>query len=286
MADSVADSADFSQETVESIALTETYSFPDGDVRWRKLGDQGKPIVLVHGTPYSSVLWRDIAPALAQSRQVFVFDHLGFGQSDMREGQDLSIAAHARRFAELVRSWDAGPISVAANDIGGAITLRSLLLEDAQFRDLTLFDCVSGGEWEVGLFAQIRANPELFADLPGYAHRALVTSHLDNAVHSGYKPGVREAYLKPWLGEDGQAAFYRQYRQLSQTDTADYAHLLAGIELPVKLLWGRHDRIVPPPFGRWLADHVRHDEFIWVDNAGHLLQEDAPAQLTATLLTK
>ena len=84
---------------------------------------------------------------------MFVFDHLGYGQSDMRDGQDLTIAAQARRLAELLHHWHLGPVSVAANDIGGAITLRAMLLEDAEFSDLTLFDCVSGGEWEVGLFA-------------------------------------------------------------------------------------------------------------------------------------
>ncbi|WP_375491424.1 alpha/beta fold hydrolase [uncultured Jatrophihabitans sp.] len=267
-----------------SWVLDQTHTVDDGDVKWRQLGDQGAPIVLVHGTPYSSLLWRDIAPALAATRRVFVFDHLGYGQSDMRAGQDLTIAAQARRLAELLRHWDLGPVSVAANDIGGAITLRAMLVEGARFSNLTLFDCVSGGEWEVGLFAQIRNNPEVFAQLPGYAHQALVSSHLRNATHAGYRPGVMEAYLQPWLGEDGQAAFYRQYRQLAQADTDDYAHLLADIDIPVRLLWGREDRIVPPPFGRWLADHVRHQSLTWIDNAGHLLQEDAPAQLTAALL--
>ncbi|MEJ8672641.1 alpha/beta fold hydrolase [Streptomyces sp. MS1.AVA.1] len=66
----------------------------------------GDPVVLVHGTPYSSFLWRDIAPALARTRTVFVFDHLGFGQSDQREGQDLSLAAHARNFARLLDHWE------------------------------------------------------------------------------------------------------------------------------------------------------------------------------------
>jgi pimeloyl-ACP methyl ester carboxylesterase len=60
--------------------LTKSIELSDGVVRWDSLG-AGPPIVLVHGTPYSSFLWRDVAPALAQSgRQVYVFDHLGYGQ--------------------------------------------------------------------------------------------------------------------------------------------------------------------------------------------------------------
>ncbi|MBE7190591.1 alpha/beta hydrolase [Jatrophihabitans endophyticus] len=265
--------------------LDQTVDLPDGTVRWCMWGDEGDSIVLVHGTPYSSYLWRDIAPALARSRRVFVFDHLGYGQSDKRDGQDLTIAAQARNFVQLLAHWGLEQPSVVANDIGGAIVLRALLLEGAAYSDMTLFDCVSGGDWEGGLFAQIRRHHDVFAALPGYAHQALVASHLRHATFAGYRPGVLEAYLEPWLGADGQAAFYRQYRQLSPDDTAEYEHLLGGIDIPVRLLWGRQDRIVPPPFGEWLRDHVRHESMSWVDDAGHLLQEDAPAQLLSVLST-
>jgi pimeloyl-ACP methyl ester carboxylesterase len=72
-----------------SWTLGEEFHTPGGAVRWTVLG-RGDPIVLVHGTPYSSYLWRDIAPALALTRKVYVFDHLGFGSSQQRDGQDLS----------------------------------------------------------------------------------------------------------------------------------------------------------------------------------------------------
>lgn len=125
-----------------------------------------------------------------------------------------------------------------AADLPSVMTKRALLLEGARYSDLTLFDCVSGGQWERGLFAQIREKHEVFERLPAYAHEALVTSHLRNGSHIGYRPGVLETYLAPWLGEVGQAAFYRQYRQLAQTDTDGYEHLLADIDIPVRLLSG------------------------------------------------
>lgn len=267
-----------------SWTLEEALDTSDGVVRWQKLGAGGDPIVLVHGTPYSSFLWRDIAPALAQTRQVYVFDHLGYGQSDKHDGQDLTLAAQARRFTRLLAHWGLESPSVVANDIGGAIVLRAILLEGARYADLTLFDCVSGGQWERGLFAQIRQHYDVFAELPAYAHQALVTSHLRNGTHVGYRPGILDTYLDPWLGESGQAAFYRQYRQLAQADTEPYEHRLDEIDIPVRLLWGREDRILPTPYGEWLRDRIKHTSMQWVEGAGHLLQEDAPAQLLSTIL--
>ncbi|MDL5157389.1 alpha/beta fold hydrolase [Actinomycetospora termitidis] len=263
--------------------MSRTFETDAGTIRWERFGE-GEPIVLVHGTPYSSYLWRDVAPALAGRHTVHVFDHLGYGASEKREGQDLSIAAQARRFTELVGHWGLDAPRVVANDIGGSIVLRAHLLEGLAVRDLTIFDAVSGGAWERGLFALMRENPEVFAALPPYAHEALVGAHLDNATARGYRPGVREAFLAPWRGEEGQAAYYRQYRQLAQADTEPYEHLLGSIEVPVTLLWGTEDRILPPEYGTWLHERIPHSTLTWIEGAGHLLQEDAPGQLVAALL--
>ncbi len=132
--------------------------------------------MLVHGTPYSSSLWRDIARALSRRRRVYVFDHLGYGQSDKHEGQDLAFAPRGRNFAEILRRWDLERPSGVACGTGGAIALRALLLEGAQYSDLTLFDAVTGGESERGPLAQIREHHDVFEDLAAYAHEALPTA--------------------------------------------------------------------------------------------------------------
>lgn len=268
--------------------LPESVEVDGGTVRWARLGTGERSTVLVHGTPYSSLLWREIAPALAERRTVYVFDQLGYGRSEQAEGQDLTLAAQARRFAGLLRHWGLDTAArlptVVAGDIGGAVVLRALLLEGARYRAMTLFDCVSGGRWETGLFALIRAHHGVFEQLPGYAHEALVAAHLRNATHTGFRPGVLEAFLEPWRGAQGQAAYYRQYRQLAQADTEPYEDRLSGIDVPVRLLWGREDRILPPEHGRWLHERLPGTELHWIDGAGHLLQEDAPARLLAHLL--
>ena len=110
--------------------LDKHFDDAEGAIRWTSVGS-GPPIVLVHGTPYSSRIFRGIVPALAEHREVFLFDHLGYGQSEQREGQDLGIAAQGRRFARLIEHWRLDAPSVVATDIGGAVALRTLLLEDA-----------------------------------------------------------------------------------------------------------------------------------------------------------
>lgn len=263
--------------------LDQRYDDEGGEIRWTSIGD-GPPVVLVHGTPYSSLIWRAIVPALSAHRRVFVFDHLGYGESEQREGQDLSLVAQGRRFASLLQHWQLGAPSVVATDIGGAIALRALLIEGASFSDLLLFDAVTGGDWEHGLFALMLEHSEVFEALPGYAHRALVASHMQNATHLGFRPGVLDELLAPWVGVEGQAAYYRQYRQLRQADTGEYEHLLPEMPIPVRILWGRHDQILPARYADWIASQLPAAALSWEESAGHLLAEDAPARLLAEIL--
>ena len=62
--------------SAESWDLAETFVFEGQRVRYGVMGD-GEPLVMVHGTPFSSVVWRRIAPHLAGRRRVYYFDLLG-----------------------------------------------------------------------------------------------------------------------------------------------------------------------------------------------------------------
>src|SRR3712207_9071631 len=75
-----------------------------GEVAYEVFGE-GPPVVLVHGTPMRSYLWRNVVPALAERRKVHVYDLLGYGESEKGEGQDVSIAAQALLLKELVEAW-------------------------------------------------------------------------------------------------------------------------------------------------------------------------------------
>ncbi|MGH4035817.1 alpha/beta fold hydrolase [Actinomycetota bacterium Odt1-20B] len=260
--------------------LEKSFETPDGTVRWSRSG-QGDPVVLLHGSPFSSYIWREIAPALARTRTVYVWDLLGYGQSERRAGQDVSITAQARIFRRLLDHWGLERPGVVAHDIGGAVALRALLLEGADYRDLTLVDAVGGGPWGTGYFKLIREHTDVFGRLPDYAHEALVAAHLRRATHTGYRPEVLDAHLAPWRGEEGQDAFYRQYRHIGPAETAEFEHLLGSVEVPTRIIWGTEDRLLPPEFAHFLHDRVPHAELIWVDGAGHAIQEDAPGRLLA-----
>src|SRR4051794_2993107 len=104
-------------------------------VRFGRAGD-GPPLVLVHGTPFSSFVWRRIAPLLARRRSVFWYDLIGYGQSEKRPDQDVSLGRQNRLLGALLEHWGVERPDVVAHDFGGATALRALVLDRLSYRSL------------------------------------------------------------------------------------------------------------------------------------------------------
>ena len=261
-----------------------TFETDGGHVRWGAWGE-GPPIVLVHGSPFSSSEWREVVSGLTSTYRVYVWDLLGYGQSDKREDQDVSLRNQARIFGLLLKEWGLEQPSVVAHDVGGLVALRALLVERTRFGELTLVNAVGVTDWSGGAFFDlVRTHPDVFAALPAYAHRALAASKIVDASYRGLHPGVLDELLKPWTGEQGQAAFYRQYAQVDDTDTIEIQDQLSDIRIPVRILWGREDTWLQHEYAERMQAAIPHTQFSWIPEAGHVAALDAPTRLVAHLL--
>ena len=264
-------------------ALSEQLDTPGGAVRWSRWG-QGSPVVLLHGTPFSSWEWRDVATALAERHEVYVWDLLGFGESDQRGGQDVSLRAQGEVFASLLHRWGLDEPDVVAHDIGGAVALRAHLLHGARYRRLALVDVVALAPWGSPFFRLVRDHAEVFENLPPHLHAALVREYVAGALHRSPSAEVLDRLVRPWLGEQGQSAFYRQIAQADQRYTDEIEDRFDQVEAPVLVCWGEEDAWLPLQRGEELARRIPGARLKRIADAGHLVQHDAPAALTAALL--
>ncbi|WP_447040142.1 alpha/beta fold hydrolase [Streptomyces sp. DSM 118878] len=265
-------------------ALDRTFAGPTGTVRWAALGPaDAPPVVLVHGTPFSSYVWRGVARALAVEHRVYVWDLPGYGASEMRDGQDVSLAAQGHVFTELLDHWGLERPAVVAHDFGGCVALRARLLHGARYDRLALVDAVALAPWGTATYRLLGANSGVFAQLPPELHEALVREYVGSASHRGLHPAVLDRLVEPWCGEEGRPAFYRQIEQNDQRHTDEIQGRYGELDLPVLICWGAQDTWIPPRFGHQLASAIPGAELRLIEGAGHLVQEDAPAELTAEL---
>ncbi|WP_128374468.1 alpha/beta fold hydrolase [Streptomyces cavernae] len=265
--------------------LTETFPSTSGEVRWDRLGDPGRPpVVLLHGTPFSSYVWRAVARALARDHQVFVWDMPGYGASEKFPGQEVSLAAQGRVFAQLLDHWGLAEPLVVAHDFGGAVSLRAHLLHGARYRALALVDPVALAPWGSSFFRLVGEHAQVFEQLPPALHRALVREYIGSASGPGLHPAVLDRLVEPWLGEPGQGAFYRQIAQADQRHTDEIQDRYSEIHIPALICWGEDDAWIPATKGRELCGLIPGARWEPIAGAGHLVQEDAAADLTAALI--
>lgn len=252
-------------------------------IRWGKTGS-GPPLVAIHGTPFSSQVWRRIVPHLTDRRTVYYFDLAGYGQSEMREGQDVSLAVQNTVLAALFQEWDLDRPDVLAHDFGGATALRGYYLNGLRFKSLTIFDAVALAPWGSPFVQHVRQHEVAFSGMPEYMHMALLQAYLQTAAHRPLTDDAMRIYTNPWTGSSGQAAFYRQIAQMDQKYTDEIQGQYHLMDCPVTVLWGEQDAWIPIAKGHELAAMISDRACLPVQEAGHLVQEDCPEAIVAAVL--
>lgn len=265
------------------LSLPHTFFFNGNAIRWGRTGD-GPPLVVIHGTPFSSQVWRRIVPCLAARRTVYYYDLIGYGQSEKRIGQDVSLAAQNALLAALFQEWSLERPDVLAHDFGGATALRAYYLDGLRYRSLVIFDAVALSPWGSPLIKHVRQHQAAFSDMPGYLHRGLLQAYLETSMHSSMSKEVLDIYMTPWLGPVGQAAFYRQIMQMDQKYTEEIENLYGELDCPVTVLWGENDEWIPSEKGKTLARLISKNDCRLIPDAGHLVQEDRPEAIVAAVL--
>jgi pimeloyl-ACP methyl ester carboxylesterase len=263
--------------------LSECFESSAGTVRHGVFGE-GPPLVLVHGTPASSYVWAAVLPELERRWRVHVYDLPGYGSSEQRDGQDVSLALQTRVLAELLDHWALDRPRIAGHDVGGAITLRTHLLERRRFAAIALLDPVALRPWGSPFFRLVNEHAAVFEQLPAPMHAALVGAYLRGAFHRPLGDAELAPFVEPWTGPVGQAAFYRQIAQADERYTAELEPLYGEIDVPVLICWGEEDAWIPVETGRRLQESIPGSELRTIPEAGHFLQVDAPAAVAAELV--
>ena len=262
--------------------LTEEFSWRGRRVRWARMGS-GPDVVFCHGTPWSSWLWLPYAQSLSRDYTVHLWDMPGYGQSSMHPDHRVSLDVQGEVFADLLDHWGLRSPHVVAHDYGGAVALRAHLLHDRAYASLALVDVVALAPWGSGFFRQVRDHAEVFSALPGAVHEGALRAYIAGASHRGPTPADMDALVSPWLGEEGQAAFYRQIAQADQSYTDEIEHRYPELDLPVQVVWGQDDAWIPVDRAHRLAQLIPGARLELIEGAGHLIQLDQPVALATTL---
>lgn len=254
---------------------------------------RGIPVVLTHGIPHSSFLYRRMIPALAAGRPVRAWDLPGFGLSEKPDDpRRYGFPAFERLFGLYVDALGAGRVHLVCHDIGGPFTIGWAARHPERVASLTVMDTTLGlrGFRLPGLVAAGIA-------LPWALQKALLSDEACAALVWRY--ARRHALSAPGAlgGEDGEA-FRRLYtadggrRAVTRTIKSYWGALpyfagvrraLQGFSRPTLLLWGAKDPFCTVGAARRLAALISGAELTVLAAASHFVPEDAPDEAAAAI---
>lgn len=263
--------------------LTRTLTWRGRTIAWDAIG-HGPPVVLLHGTPWSSALWAATARRLAEQFTVYLWDMPGYGVSSKDPTHTVDLGIQAEAFSDLLAHWQLTRPHVIAHDFGGAVSLRGHLLHGLQYASLCLVDVVALRPWGSPFFRLVKEHAAVFEQLPPAIHRGAIAAYISGASHRGLAPDDLDALVRPWTGDDGQPAFYRQIAQADERYTAEVESAYGAIDIPTHIVWGAEDTWIPPDRADRLHATIPGSSLAVIADAGHLIQLDAAEQLTAELL--
>lgn len=262
--------------------VSERISWQGRDVAWTRLGS-GPPVVFCHGTPFSSRVWAPYADALAEDHTVYLWDMPGYGLSSKRPEHDVSLDVQGELFADLLAHWELSSPRVVAHDYGGVVSLRAHLLHGRPYHSLALVDVVALAPWGTPYFRLVRDHAAAFSAVPAAIYEGGLRAYIRGASHRGLADADLAALAEPWLGEEGQPAFYRQIAQADQRYTDEIEPRYADLDLPVLVVWGAEDCWLPVEQAHRLAATIPGARLELIDGAGHLVQLDRPVELATSL---
>jgi 2-hydroxymuconate-semialdehyde hydrolase len=238
----------------------------------------GAAVVLLHGFPSSSFLWREFIPLLAGRFRVIVPDLLGAGDSAQPESAPLHIRAQAGYVRELLTHLGVERFAVVGHGVGGGIA--QLMALDAPGVDaMVLLDSIAFDRWpsEAAHEAQARADDSGGLLMPELVEAAIRTVYDLGLRHrERVTEAVLEEYVRPYRGPAGAAGFARGLAAMDGVGLTGREDDLARIGFPVLILWGEDDVFFPATLGERLNEAMPSSTLGLLPGCGHFLPEEVP----------
>lgn len=262
--------------------LSDCIHTPVGMVAFGVIGE-GSPVVLVHGTPWSSFCWRRVAPMLADGHSVYAYDLPGHGESEKAEGQDLSLVAQAKALAVMIEEWGIEETVVVGHGVGATIALRAHLLEGVTFCKIVLVDPAVSGSWLSPAGRHIKKYPEAYRSMTPEVFRATLIARLEADTRGSAGRVDLKPYLLPWRSREGRLAYVRMAEQLQEEHAAELEQHLASVKIPLLILAGDTDAAPTASSARHLYQTVPGARLGRIPWACPFLPEETPNRVAHAL---
>ena len=254
-----------------------------GQLHVERFGHGGEAVVLLHGFPTCSFLWRHVAPEIAlRGSTAFAIDLLGYGESDRPFDADFGVTAQAEYLDQAFTALRISKAAVIGVDFGAAVALRLAATRPERVTRLVLFNPPDMNRFpgpEVGELQRNTARFALRVSQGVLGAAPLLTPLLQGSVSDPQHMPERlvARYLAPFVGREGVRHLLNLSRSMRQDDLEQIE--LNALSVPTLIVFGEGDRWLDGKSVDRMAAQLGNARLVRLPSVGRLAPEEAPERV-------
>jgi haloalkane dehalogenase len=244
---------------------------------------QGETLLLLHGNPTWSFLYRKIIRELRSNFRCVALDYPGYGMSSAPAGYGFSPREHSAILEKFVDTLDLKDLTIMVQDWGGPIGLGLAGRRPELVRRLIIGNTFA---WPLDSDVRIRRFSSLMGGPIGrsltWAFNFVPRVFFARGFATKISPDVMKLYLAPWHKRSRRAPAVIAPKNLIAASSY-LREVEAGLkkiaDRPTLIVWGAKDFAFQEPYRRRFEASFPNHETVLLDEASHFVQEDAGAQI-------
>jgi len=251
----------------------------DTTIFWKEQG-KGDPLLLIMGLGATHELWHRVVPMVAPFYRTILFDNRGAGESGAPQGP-YSIAQMAGDALAVLDAAGVGRARVFGASMGGMIAQELALGHPDRVQSLILCCTACGGTHTVPADREVGAALAARMTLPpAEAIRLTLPYIYDVSTPRDLVEEDLQLRIRTAMTNDAFSAQFQGIRSWAGTHDR-----LAQLKMPVLVIHGETDRLVPPENGRIIARAIPDAELAMLPNASHMFFTDQPGLSKTAILS-
>lgn len=234
----------------------------------------GIPLLLIHGFPFSGRMWARQLDNLSKSARVLLPDLPGFGDSPARQGT-ATVEQYAEGCLSILDTLDImEPVVIGGLSMGGYIALAAARLVPLRVRGLILASTRAGADSAEGKATRDKTIAQVKEGGASVVADAMYPKFLSAETYKT-QPAVTEELKEIMRGAttEGVIAALSAMR-----DRPDSTELLADLHMPVLIIHGKDDQVIPPSEAEVMAKAIPHNDLHLIEKTGHLPNLEQPEE--------
>lgn len=252
---------------------------PDFAVNYTDLGAGHPTVVLLHGFPFTSGLWRPQLTALSRQHRVIAPDFRGFGESSLPDGR-YALADLADDIAGLLDALSIGGAVLAGLSMGGYVAFEIFRRHRDVVRALILADTRPDPDTPEGRENRLRTAELAHSDGSAAVAEQLLPKLLSPWTRAQERDVERE--LRDMMESVAPPAL--EAALMAMADRADSRPLLHRIDVPTLVIVGADDQLTSPDEVRAWSQRIPGARLRVIDRAGHVSNLEQPAAFNEAVL--